>query len=134
MSPQIDNSEIKAAMEEIQASCVEYDDNLSEMVVPVSLAHITVLVLYVEEDKMEKAKQIIANVVKNNVVPPFDVTFDGLDNFNNNRILFAQPTTGVDELKNLNSLFYTALTADGFRCNDYSYNPHVTIMKPGEKV
>ena len=121
-------------MEEVQAKCIEYDPKLSEMVVPVALAHITVLVLYVEEERMEEAKSIIANVVKNNIIPQFEVKLDGLDNFNNNRILFAKPSTGIEDLKNLNSLFYKALTAGGFICNDKSYNPHTTILKPGENV
>jgi 2'-5' RNA ligase len=118
----------------VQTKCIEYDPNLSEMVVPVSLAHITVLVLYVEEERMEEAKNIIANIVKGSVIPQFDVRFDGLDNFNNNRIIFAKPSTGIEDLKNLNSLFNKSLTEGGFVCNDKSYNPHTTILKPGENV
>merc|ERR1712142_1004182 len=104
LAVQINNPDIKTAMKEVQDKSVEYDKQLTEMVVPLNLAHVTLLVLHAEQEEIEAAKVIVADVIKNNDIAPFDVKFEGLEMFNKNEILFAKPTEGSDDLKNLNKV------------------------------
>ena len=130
----MNNTDIKTAIKEVQEKCLEHDQQLADMFVPVILTHVTVLVLYAEQENIEAVKDIIADAIKNNDINLFDVKFEGLGSFNKNQILFAKPAEGGDNLKHLNNVCYTALTNRGFICNDKSYNPHLTIMKKGETV
>ena len=114
---------------EVQDKLRENDPKLSKMIVPVSLAHVTVLVFHAEQEKIQAARDIISDTLKSNSIHSFHLKFEGLDSFNNSQILYAKPTEGKEKLKIMNAVLKKALKEGGFLCNEKPYNPHVTILK-----
>ena len=91
------------------------------------------MVTNVQDDQMEKAKDVIKETLKSNVklMKKFDVEVKGLGSFGD-RVVFAEVGAGADVLKELNKVFSEAFKISGFEVDSRSYTPHITIMKGGK--
>ena len=124
-------------MDSFQQDCVDHDPRLSDFLVPVRKAHITLLVLHVSQEKMEEAKDIFNAVIQEKVVGYFDgddifeVTFEGAGSFNN-RVVFAEPKNNTERMVHMNREFYKAFSEKGFSCEP-NFSPHLTLLKKGFK-
>ena len=88
-------------MEEFQSQCLHNEPKLRSFLVSPKKAHITVLVLHVEEDRLEEAKSIFEHCqdhFSNDNV--FDVEFSGIGSFGN-RVLFAKPSGNIERIVRL---------------------------------
>ena len=157
MKFQVSNKAILMRMKDIQNACLHNDERLKDCLVPIEKAHVTLLALYVPEDKIWEAKELFESTIHNIVVGHFDdeggdrfeVTFKGLDSFED-RVVFAEPQKNVHRIKFLNKVFYREFTRWGYSVdskfkphfaafgeNDFSsavnsrYTPHLTILKKG---
>ena len=124
-------------MDSFQQDCVDHDPQLSDFLVPVRKAHITLLVLHVSQEKMEEANDIFNAVIQEKVVGYFDgddifeVTFEGAGIFNK-RVVFAEPKNNTERMVHMNREFYKAFSEKGFTCEP-NFSPHLTLLKKGFK-
>jgi len=137
VSLQVDNPKIQEAMTSFQQACIEYDPGLSHFLVPVRKAHITLLVLTVDKERLEEAKDVFNTVIKESFEGHFDedefeVEFSGVGAFDGNRVIFAEPKTNVDRLTYMNRQLYQAFSEKLFPCES-KFNPHLTLLKKGYK-
>jgi len=137
VSLQVDNPKIQEAMTQFQQTCTEYDPDLSHFLVPVRKAHITLLVLHAEKERLEDAKELFNTVIKEKIVGHFDedefeVEFSGVGAFDGNRVIFAEPKTNTSRMTYMNHELYQAFSENSFSCES-KFNPHLTLLKKGYK-
>lgn len=115
-------------MEEFQSQCLHNEPKLRSFLVSPKKAHITVLVLHVEEDRLEEAKSIFEHCqdhFSNDNV--FDVEFSGIGSFGN-RVLFAKPSGNIERIVRLSETFQAKYSEQNFQC-EFKLDPHLTLFK-----
>lgn len=137
VSLQVDNPKIQEAMTQFQQTCTEYDPNLSHFLVPVRKAHITLLVLHADKERLGEAKDIFNAVIKEKIEGQFDkddfeVEFSGVGAFDGNRVIYAEPRTNTERMTYMNKEFYQAFSENSFSCES-KFNSHLTLLKKGYK-
>ena len=128
----IDNPVIITKMQEVLYDCFAYDSTLRNYAVPMTKAHITLMVTNVQEEDLPKARAVIEKCLKEHVVRDlinnqFKVEVKGVNSFGS-RVVFAEVAEGESNVKNLNGVLVKAFQEAGFHC-DSRYSPHVTLMK-----
>lgn len=138
VSLQVDNPDIQKAMACFQQACLDFDPCLSDFLVPVRKAHITLLVFHVAKNRLEEAKDIFKSVIEEQIVGQFEgedifeVEFSGIGAFDGNKVIFAEPKTNTDRMIFINDKLYQAFTDKQFNC-DKKFNAHLTLLKKGYK-
>ena len=115
-------------MEEFQSQCLANEPKLRSFLVSPKKAHITLLVLHVEEDRMEEAKSIFENCrdhASND--KGFEVEFAGVGAFGN-RVLFAKPSGNIERILSLSETFQAKYSEHNFHCENNGH-PHLTLLK-----
>ena len=128
----IESPDIIKAMASVQEDLLKVEPQLKDLLVPVVQAHLTLLVFRVEEEQMEKAKEVFEKVIKevdmklwNN--DSFYVEFAGVGSFDN-KVLFGAPVSGREILEHLNKSLYAGFNESGFVCES-EFTPHITLVK-----
>ena len=122
-------------MKEFQDKCVEYDERLSEFLVPIKKAHITLAVLHVPEEKLEEATQLFQSVIETKIIGAFEegdsfkVVFDSIGTFSN-KVIFAKPHNNIERMEFMHREFHEAFTQAGYYC-DSKFTLHLTLLKKG---
>ena len=116
-------------MEEFQSQCLHNEPKLRSFLVSPMKAHITLLVLHVEDDRLEEAKSIFEccrdNLSNDNT---FDVEFAGVGTFGN-RVLFAKPSGNIERIVGLAETFQAKYSEQNFQCDSHKLDPHLTLLK-----
>ena len=115
-------------MEEFQSQCLAKEPKLRSFLVSPKKAHITVLVLHVEDERMEEAKSIFQccrDELSNDKV--FEVEFAGVGAFGN-RVLFAKPSGNIERILRLSETFQAKYSEQNFPC-EFKVDPHLTLLK-----
>ena len=129
----VESPDILNAMASVQEDLVKFEPLLQDLLVPVVQAHLTLLVFRVEEEQIEKAKEIFEKVIQEKVAKKlcnedsFDVEFEGVGSFDE-KVVFVAPVSGCEILEHLNQVLYAGFTESGFVC-DPVFTPHVTLVK-----
>ena len=108
------------------------DQHLKDFVVPGAKAHIPLLAFNVQEDEVEKVREmvmrvLVAKVDRQLLTNNFQVEVKGLDTFDN-RGLYAEVRKGDEELRMFNEVLMDKFEEEGFVC-DARFTPHVSIFK-----
>ena len=80
----VESCDILNAMASVQEDLIKVEPLLKDLLVPVAQAHLTLLVFRVEEEQLEKAKEIFEKVIEEEVAmnlydeDSFDVEFEGV--------------------------------------------------------
>ena len=133
MAVKIDSPDIIKAMASVQEDLLKVEPQLKDLLVPVAQAHLTLLVFRVEEEQMEKAKEVFEKVIKEQVDmklwnnDSFYVEFAGVGSFDN-KVLFGAPVSGCEFLEHLNKSLYAGFNESGFVCESM-FTPHITLVK-----
>ena len=133
MAVKIDSPDIIKAMASVQEDLLKVEPQLKDLLVPVVQAHITLLVFRVEEEQMEKAKEVFEKVIQEKVDmklwnnDSFYVEFAGVGSFDN-KVLFGAPVSGREILEHLNKSLYAGFNESGFVCESV-FTPHITLVK-----
>ena len=107
----VESPDILNAMASVQEDLVKLEPLLQDLLVPVVQAHLTLLVFRVEEEQMEKAKEIFKKVIEEKVAmnlcneDSFDVEFEGVGSFDE-KVVFVVPVSGFEILEHLNKVLY----------------------------
>ena len=94
----IESPDIIKAMASVQEDLLKVEPQLKDLLVPVAQAHLTLLVFRVEEEQMEKAKEVFEKVIQEKVAmklwnkDSFDVEFEGVKAFDK-KVLFVAPAS-----------------------------------------
>ena len=129
----VESPDILNAMASVQEDLVKLEPQLQELLVPVAQAHLTLLVFRVEEEQLEKAKEIFEKIIQEKVAmnicneDSFDVEFEGVGSFDE-KVVFVVPVSGCEILEHLNKVLYAGFTEFGFVCEPM-FTPHVTLVK-----
>ena len=129
----VESHDILNVMASVQEDLIKVEPLLKDLLVPVAQAHLTLLVFRVEEEQMEKAKEIFEKVIQEKVAmklcnkDSFDVEFEGVGSFDK-KVLFVAPVSGREILEHLNKVLYAGFTESGFVCEPM-FTPHVTLVK-----
>ena len=125
---QVDSEEIQRNMTEFQTHCLDNEPKLRSFLVSPKKAHITVLVLHVEDDRLEEAKSIFQHCGDHfSNDESFEVEFTGVGAFGN-RVLFAKPSGNIERIARLSETFQAKYSEQNFDC-EYKPNPHLTLLK-----
>ena len=133
MAVKIDSPDIIKAMASVQEDLLKVEPQLKDLLVPVVQAHLTLLVFRVEEEQMEKAKEVFEKVIQEKVDmklwnnDSFYVEFAGVGSFDN-KVLFGAPVSGCEILEHLNKSLYAGFNEAGFVCESM-FTPHITLVK-----
>ena len=115
-------------MEEFQSQCLDNEPKLRSFLVSPKKAHITLLVLHVEDGRLEEAKSIFEHCrdhFSNDKI--FHVEFTGVGAFGN-RVLFAKPSGNTERIVRLSETFQAKFSEQNFQC-EYKLCPHLTLLK-----
>ena len=129
----IESPDIIKAMASVQEDLLKVEPQLKDLLVPVAQAHLTLLVFRVEEEQMEKAKEVFEKVIQEKVDmklwnnDSFYVEFAGVGSFDN-KVLFGAPVSGREILEHLNKSLYAGFNESGFVCESV-FTPHITLVK-----
>ena len=132
ISFQLTSQELISSIKEVQQECVREDQHLKDFVVPDAKAHIPLLAFNVQEDEVEKVREmvmrvLVAKVDRQLLTNNFQVEVKGLDTFDN-RGLYAEVGKGDEELRMFNEVLMDKFEEEGFVC-DARFTPHVSIFK-----
>ena len=121
---QVDNEEIQQNMKEFQTLCLTQEPRLRQCVVPPQKAHITLLVLHLEDQRLEEAKIMFEEMCRDHFSKDdiFDVEFEGVGTFGS-RVLFAKPRGNIDRIIKMSESFQSKYSCE------YQLDPHLTLMK-----
>ena len=129
----VESPDIIKAMASVQEDLLKVEPQLKDLLVPVAQAHLTLLVFRVEEEQMEKAKEVFEKVIQEKVDmklwnnDSFYVEFAGVGSFDN-KVLFGAPVSGREILEHLNKSLYAGFNESGFVCESV-FTPHITLVK-----
>ena len=131
---QLTSQEVLSSIEEVQEDCVKADQELKHFVIPSKKAHISLLAFNIQEDEVERVREMImrllvAKVERQLLKDKFEVEVKGLDSFDKKGI-YAEVEKGEDVLRMFNEVFMDKFEEEGFVC-DSRFTPHVSIMKGG---
>lgn len=76
----------------------------------------------------------VARAVPPIAVGPFDVTLDAVGVWPESRILWLAPTSPPPALEELEARLWERLAGQGFRAEDRTYRPHVTLARRARPV
>ena len=129
---QLTSEELISSIKEVQQECVREDQHLKDFIVPDAKAHIPLLAFNVQEDEVEKVREMVMRVLVTKVdrmllTNKFQVEVKGLDTFDN-RGLYAEVGKGDGELRMFNEVLMDKFEEEGFVC-DARFTPHVSIFK-----
>ena len=94
----VESHDILNAMASVQEDLIKVEPQLKDLLVPVAQAHLTLLVFRVEEEQMEKAKEVFKKVIQEKVAmklwnkDSFKVEFEGVGSFDK-KVLFVAPVS-----------------------------------------
>ena len=131
---QLTSPEILSSIEEVQEDCLQADPALKQFVVPIKKAHISLLAFNIQEDEVERVREmvmriLVAKVDRQLLKDKFEVEVKGLDSFDNSGI-YAEVEAGDNVLRMFNEVFSDKFEEEGFVC-DSRFTPHLSIMKGG---
>ena len=120
---QLTNPSLLHAMEAVQQDLVESHPSLTEFIVSVKRAHITLLVFRAEEEEMQRAKRVLYKVQEkildylciHEKEDTFDIQFEGVGTFE--QVVFAKPISGIEKLTYMNQELLRAFSSTGFSCD-----------------
>ena len=109
----------------MQEECVQVDEELKHFVVPTKKAHISLLAFNIQEEEVERVREMImrllvAKVDRQLLKDKFEVEVKGLDSFNNKGI-YAEVEKGEDVLRMFNEVFMDKFEEEGFVCDSLKY-------------
>ena len=128
---QVDSEEIQGNMQKYQTKCLENEPKLKSFLVSPAKAHITLLVLHVEDERLEEAKMMFEEICKENFSNDdiFHVEFAGVGRFGN-RVLFAKPgTENMDRIRSMSEIFQSKYSEHGYYSCNFKLDPHLTLLK-----
>ena len=126
----ITSDNIKENLGKLQQEYLAKDERLKEFVVPIEVAHLTLVVFHVKEERLEECKRVLRKVFNDYFLghDMKNIVFKGLGKFGS-KVIFARPVSSLTELNDLNETFSKELIEYGFDVCGDGFNPHLTIFK-----
>ena len=120
-------------MDEFQKKCLSSEPKLESCIVSPKKAHITVLLLCVEDERLDEVRSTFEQICRENFSKDdiFNVKFEGVGRFGN-RVLFACPTGNTDKIVSVSETFKSKFS-DQDLFQDFKLSPHLTLMKVTRK-
>lgn len=130
----VSNPAIHTSVKLIQDSMVDYDKLLQPALIPISTLHITLMVMHLQPEEVDKAFEVL-KTCESDFKDLFDdtlpMTFDELAHFRN-EVVFGKMNNDeeVEKLKLLATVVRNNYEKHGFpTTDDRPFTPHLTIMK-----
>ena len=128
---------IHSRVQTVQDTVVSHDKRLEAALVPLETLHLTLYVIHLKNEQIEKAKTILRQCrteILKKVLPSgaFTLKFKGLDYFRDGwqpqSVLFVKPVE-EDVIKKLNAVVRDTFTRQGIPSTDTrKFHPHVTVI------
>jgi 2'-5' RNA ligase len=124
------NPEVHSQIRRFQEHAVAANSNLAQTCVPVRKAHISMHVLNINVDDLEKVRAAMENAADVMAGEPIAMHVEGTENFKGGHVVYGKIGQGREETQILWKKLQEELAAAGFDVEKKDdFHPHVTLLK-----